>query len=453
VNNLVHGEIRFDGGKALLRQNLTGHLDNYFVDPASGNLALTQAAIEAINKGVSLPDVTEDIRRLPRSEYPDIGAWEFYNKSKEEAKKVRVKNSSELSRAIRAIRPGTTLMLESGIYSGGIFLRDIEGKERQCVVIEAADPDNPPVFTGGRQAIHLANCSNITLRNIKVMGFPANGINIDDGGSYETPAHHIILENLTIIETGPKGNHDALKMSGVDHFVVRKCHFEGWGGSGIDMVGCHNGIIEDCTFIGREGFSQSNAVQLKGGTQDVLVQCCFFNNAGQRSINLGGSTGLRFFRPKVRDYEARNITIAGNRFVGSMSPIAWVTSDGGYVHHNTIVLPAKWVLRILQESSDIRFKPCHDGIFERNLIIFDSKVQTFVNIGPGTSPETFRFQHNGWLDLDRNRKPSLPILETESIHIRDTSIDPKTLTDGKFELDDERVKGIGAQAYRQAVIP
>jgi pectate lyase len=450
MNNLVHGEIRFDGGKALLQQNLTGHLDNYFIDPASGNLALTRAAIEAIDKGVSLTGVTEDIRRLHRPEFPDLGAWEFENKSKEEAKKVRVKNSSELSRAISTIRPGTTLLLEPGLYSGGIYLRNIEGKDKQPVVIEAADPDNPPVFTGGRQAIHLADCSNIIMRNIKVKGFPVNGINIDDGGSYETPAHHIVLENLTIIEIGPKGNHDALKMSGVDYFVVRKCRFEGWGGSGIDMVGCHNGIIEDCTFIGREGFEQSNAVQLKGGTQDVLVQCCFFNNAGQRSINLGGSTGLQFFRPKVSDYEARNITIAGNRFVGSMSPVSWVTSDGGYVHHNTIVLPAKWVLRILQETSDARFMPCHDGIFERNLIIFDSKVQTYVNVGPGTSPETFRFQQNAWLDLDRSRKPSLPVPETESIYLRNTSIDHKALMDVKFELDDERVKRIGAQAYERA---
>ena len=59
---------------------------------------------------------------------------------------------------------------------------------------------------------------------------------------------------MTILETGPKGNHDALKMSGVDHFTVRKCHFEAWGGSGIDMVGCHHGVVEDCTFVGREGF-------------------------------------------------------------------------------------------------------------------------------------------------------------------------------------------------------
>ncbi len=79
VNNLVHGEIRLEGGEAELRQNLTGRLDGYFVDPTSGNLALTKAATEAIDKGSSLPGVTEDIRRQPRSESPDLGAWEFGN--------------------------------------------------------------------------------------------------------------------------------------------------------------------------------------------------------------------------------------------------------------------------------------------------------------------------------------------------------------------------------------
>jgi hypothetical protein len=80
VNNLIHGEIRFDGGKAQLRQNLTGRINSYFVDPVSGNLALTHAATEAIDKGISLTDVTEDIRRLPRPGYPDLGAWEFNNR-------------------------------------------------------------------------------------------------------------------------------------------------------------------------------------------------------------------------------------------------------------------------------------------------------------------------------------------------------------------------------------
>jgi hypothetical protein len=349
-----------------------------------------------------------------------IATAAFSTNARSERRKVSVKNSSEFSRAIVKLKPGTTILLEPGTYSGGIYLRDIAGKDGLPIVIQGTNPDNPPLFEGGNQAIHLANCSYITLRNIKVRGFPTNGINVDDGGSYETPANNIVLENVTILETGPKGNHG------------------------------HHGIVEDCTFIGRASFSQSNGVQLKGGTEDVLVQCCFFKNAGQRSINLGGSTGLQFFRPKVQGCEARNITVAGNRFVGSMAPVAWVTSDGGYVHNNTIILPEKWVLRILQESSDAQFTPCHDGIFERNLIIFDSKIQTFVNIGSRTSPETFRFQHNAWHDLDGYREPSLPAPETESIYLRDMSIDHTTLTDAKLELDDDRVKGIGAQAYKRA---
>ena len=365
------------------------------------------------------------------------------------AETVRVRNSSEFRSAVARLRPGTTLLLEPGDYSGGLYLRDVAGTREKRIVIRGSDPDNRPLFSGGRQAIHLANCSYLTLSNITVRGFPTNGINIDDGGSFETPAHHIVVENVTILETGPKGNHDALKMSGVDHFVVRGCRFEGWGGSGIDMVGCHHGVVEDCIFTGRTGFSQSNGVQLKGGTEDVLVQCCFFNNAGQRAIKLGGSTGLQFFRPEVRDYEARNITIAGNRFVAGMAPVAWVTSDGGHVHHNTIVMPEKWVLRILQESRDARFKACNRGVFEHNLIIFDSKIQTFVNVGPGTSPETFVMRRNAWHDIDGYREPSLPVEETEGVYLRDISIDRTRLTDGKFELNDDRVKAIGAHAHKR----
>jgi hypothetical protein len=76
VNNLVHGEIRLEGGEAQLRQNLARRLDGYFADPASGNLALAPAATGAIDQGVSLPEVTDDIRGRPRRERPDLGAWE-----------------------------------------------------------------------------------------------------------------------------------------------------------------------------------------------------------------------------------------------------------------------------------------------------------------------------------------------------------------------------------------
>lgn len=361
----------------------------------------------------------------------------------------RVTNSSQLSQALKNARPGTVISIEPGDYPGGIYISGLSGARQQPIVIQGTDANNPPVFSRGSQALHLSDCSFITLRNIKVRGFPANGINIDDGGSFSTPAHHILIENVAILQTGPKGNHDALKMSGIDHFTVRHCRFEGWGGSGIDMVGCHHGLVEDCTFVGREGFSQSNAVQLKGGTEDILVQCCLFRDAGQRSINLGGSTGLQFFRPDVGDYEAKNITIAGNCFIGSIAPVAWVTADGGHVHHNTIILPEKWILRILQEAKDKRFKPCHHGVFERNLIVFDSRVGIFVNVGPATLPETFTFRQNAWHEIGGRRKPSLPAAEVGGIYLTDLQFDNDKLRTGNLEIRDSRLKDIGATAYRR----
>jgi hypothetical protein len=76
ANNLVHGEIRLEGGQAELRSNLAARLDGYFVYPSSGNLVLTSSATNAIDRGLTLAEVKEDIRQRPRSARPDLGAWE-----------------------------------------------------------------------------------------------------------------------------------------------------------------------------------------------------------------------------------------------------------------------------------------------------------------------------------------------------------------------------------------
>jgi hypothetical protein len=76
ANNLVHGEIRREGGDAQLNHNLAGRLEGYFVDPPSGNLALTSRATGAIDRGTVLSDVPDDFRRRPRVGVPDLGAWE-----------------------------------------------------------------------------------------------------------------------------------------------------------------------------------------------------------------------------------------------------------------------------------------------------------------------------------------------------------------------------------------
>ena len=80
-------------------------------------------------------------------------------------------------------------------------------------------------------------------------------------------------------------------------------------------------------------------------------------------------------------------------------------------------------MRILQETQDPQFKPSHDGVFEKNMVVFDGRVGRFefINVGPRTAPETWRFIGNAWFDTEGNRKPRLPGTETDSIH----QVDPK----------------------------
>ncbi len=362
---------------------------------------------------------------------------------------VRVDSLAALRRAAAAAQPGTAVLLEPGRYSGRVNLADVAGWEGAPIVIGGADADDPPVIDGGGEAMHLSNCRYVTLRNLVVTDCRHNGINIDDGGDYDTPTHHVTVERVTIRGVGPKGNFDALKLSGLDDFVVRDCRFEGWGGSAIDMVGCHRGVVSDCTFLGREGYSQHSGIQIKGGSADVLVRGSFFKDAGQRAINIGGSTGLEYFRPRPEGFESRGVEVAGNRFVGSTSPINWVTSDGGHVHHNTIYLPDRWVMRILQEQPVDRFSPCRDGVFEHNLVVF-GRLHRFVNVGPHTAADTFVFRNNAWFDTLGDRKPQLPTREKGGVYGVDPKLDHPGEPGMRITSTDSRLRDVGARACERA---
>ena len=373
------------------------------------------------------------------------------------AVEITVTNSAELTSAIHSLTPGTTVLIEPGTYDGGNFLDQAQGTASDPIIIRGSDPDNPPVFSGGGVvAMLISSAEYLTLSDLRIEGYSGNGLNIDHGGSFATPSHHITLNNLAILDTGPTGNHDGLKMSGVNDFVVRRCHFEGWGGSGIDIGACTNGVVEDCTFIGKDGFSQWRGINAKGGSENVLIQTSYFLNAGARAVEIGGSTDLIYFPPGGCDFEARHITVGGNRIVGSDAPVAWVTADGGRVHHNTMVLPEAWAARILQESSNPQFLPCHDGRFEHNLIVFDDQLSSYsaVNVGTGTAPETFVFHHNAWYDLTGGgRDPVLRDLppETDGVYDADPELIDFGLPTMRIGSSDPQFDNIGADAYVRPV--
>ncbi len=323
---------------------------------------------------------------------------------------TRVTNSAELRAALAAAKPGARILLAAGEYDS-FLASNVQGDAQQSILIAAEVREHPPIFKGG---VQLCDAAYLELRDLVIEGAPQNGLNLDDGGSFKTPAHHLRLTRIVVRDCGRGGNEDGIKLSGLDDFRLEQCTVEHWGrgGSAVDMVGCHRGELEGCTFRDRETEAASSGVQMKGGTSEVALRGCRFENAGQRAVNAGGSTALQFFRPKPEGFEARALTIEGCTFLGSEAPIAFVGVDGASVRWNTFYRPRKWFARILQETREPGFVACRGGTFSDNLVVYRaSEISTPVNVGPGTAPESFEFARNYWYCIDAPAR-SLPQLPT-----------------------------------------
>lgn len=325
-----------------------------------------------------------------------------------------VSTPAELKDALRAPVQGMTIRIGPGEYPGGWNVSGVSG-----LTLEARDSKARPIFRGGGTAWHFSRCENLTLRGLVFVRQSQNGVNIDDGGQRGKPVRGLTIEDVEVREVGPRGNCDGIKLSGVEDFAIRRCVLEGWGGQGIDMVGCHRGLVSESAFLGKDGFSATAGVQIKGGSSEVAVERCQFRKAGERPLNLGGSTGKEFFRPPDANCEARSLSVRDCLIEGSACAAAFVGLDGGEFSGNTIIFPEKWVFRILQETPADGFAPCRNVRVHDNRIIFRrSAVRSEVNIGPETAAETFTFTKNQWFAEDQPAasRPQLPVSEKDGIY-------------------------------------
>jgi hypothetical protein len=318
---------------------------------------------------------------------------------------VRVRTVEDLRRAASQAGPGTRIRLAPGTYPGGVHLVGLRGAEGRPVVLEAEDASKPPIFRGGGTGLQLSDPAYVEIRDLGFEGATGNGVNLDDGGTADTPAHHVLLQRLTVRDVGPDGNHDGIKLSGLLDFRVVDCVVERWGrgGSAVDMVGCQRGVIEGCTFRHTPGLPGASGVQAKGATRDVTIRRNRFEHAGSRAVNAGGSTGPEYFRPpldrwKGPRWEAKDLRVEGNTFLGGDTPIAFVGADGAAFRFNTVYVPNRWAMRILQETTAEGFVPCRNGEVTGNVFVFrsDRWSEGGVNAGPGTEPRSFRFEGNVW---------------------------------------------------------
>ena len=225
-----------------------------------------------------------------------------------QAKTHHVNTQSKIISAIKIAKPGDIISIAPGTYQGGIYLTNIQGTKAKPITITAALKSHPPLFDGKfkqAESFHLVSSNYIHLKNLKITRYYGNGLNIDNKNAKQPYVKGILLDNLNITHVGPKGNYDAIKLSGLTDFTIQNCFINAYASSGIDMVGCNNGIIQNITFSNHPNYKPTTGIQLKGGCHDIKVLTSFFNNTAPRAINLGGSTGLQFFRPLNAPFEAK----------------------------------------------------------------------------------------------------------------------------------------------------
>jgi hypothetical protein len=340
-----------------------------------------------------------------------------------------------LDHAATLATPGTAIRIHAGTYAGGAYIDNLAGTAAAPIWIGGAPGEAKPVFDGGGEAFHLTRVRYLVVHDLEVRNMTANGINIDDGGDYANAeaTRFVVFDGVDVHDIGGTGNQDCLKMSGVNDFWVLGSHFARCGGassgSGIDHVGCHHGVIARSRFEQMSG----NAVQSKGGSEDIEIRWNLIEAGGARALNLGGSTGFEFFRPPLSasapNAEARNIRAIANVIVGSAAPIAFVGCVDCLAANNTIVDPENWIIRILQETTTgggYTFLPAQNGSFVNNLVYFDrSGISTYVNVGPDTSPATFSFSNNLWYAHDdpaESQPTNLPSAESGGIAGQDPAL-------------------------------
>ncbi len=370
---------------------------------------------------------------------------------------ITVGSDAALRQALSQAGPGDTVSVLPGTYRGGITWSP-RGEPGRPVTLAGAFPDDPPVFRGGYEGFKLNRPMHAVLRNLVIEGASDNGLNADDGGRRDQPAGPLTLRRVVCRDTGRRGNHDGFKLTGIDGLEIVGCTVARWGrgGQGIDLVGCHDAIIRGCRIDG--GGRCEVGLQAKGGSRDVLFADCRVEGVGGRGINLGGSTGDAFLRPADATAEATDVRVLNCEFVGGSAAVAFVGSDGGRVENCVLYRQTRYPIRILRENDGQRMVPTRGGEFVGNTIVWhDGDVLTFVNVGPGTQPETFAFAGNMWYCAThpaRSTPTGLPVEEIGGAYGVDPKLKdpPNDVTPTRAVADVHKEAAVRAEEHRAQIL-
>jgi hypothetical protein len=135
---------------------------------------------------------------------------------------------------LRSLRPGDTLQLAPGIYTGipgtpGLPVYDLNGTPGAPITITGPASGSRAVFLGTARhnTVRLANASYVVIRNLEIDGRDLGG----DGVNAQRTSHHITLDNLLIHGVGDAQSTVAIATHRAPtwNWTIRRCTIVGAG--------------------------------------------------------------------------------------------------------------------------------------------------------------------------------------------------------------------------------
>jgi hypothetical protein len=181
-------------------------------------------------------------------------------------------NASNYTSYLGGLMPGDTLALAAGNYTGQLNLSDRNGTPASPIVIMGAG--NTTIFLGNAccNTVNITDCSFLVIKDFKIDGQNINYIDgVKAGGGEAHWAHHITLENLTIVNNGGNiiGDNQTVGIS-------TKCPAWNWTIRGCTIIAAGTGLYlgnsdGTCPFVG--GLIENNLViNTKGYNMEIKEQ-------------------------------------------------------------------------------------------------------------------------------------------------------------------------------------
>jgi hypothetical protein len=430
VNNILNGRppsLVRTTGKITIRNNLNKIAAGRFRDAAKGDLHLTPHAVEAIDKAEPLEDVFYDVDRRPRGGKPDLGADEvlatgppthslleqpWYPKAPPLGPPtggvIRVRTVEALFAAVKAVKPGGTVLIADGHYdlprylginTSNVTVRSESGK-RDKVVLDAGKARlSEAVGTARTTGVTIAD---LTIQNAWRVGFKIHS----NTGVHKLKIHNCVFHNIwqRPIKGVPGVFKDGKHIPSSD-CTIQYClfytdhrkrfeddpfetaHPEMFGGdyiAGMDIMNARNYVIRGNVFVGIGGFTGQarGAIFMWNVCEDCLIE---------RNVIIDCDTGICLGNshrtPEKWPIHCTRFLVRNN-FI-TRAPECCILADytkDCKILHNTVHDPTQPLSRLIRVVHD------NDGLLVANNLFSGPGIQVEQTTGKVTLRNNVRRQ-------------------------------------------------------------